>query len=523
MSLSGRSRQLSTTISGVSVSEGPPRAFWLISALLIGLFWSLAALKHHLLYSSGWDLGIYDQVAWQMSQGLEPRSTLLDLHHMGNHGAWMFYAIAPLYWLAPSVQWLFFTQALGLIITAWPLWHLGRQAGLRPRQQWLTCGLWWLQPVVFNVNLFDFHPETWAMPLLALAIWANRAERRWLWLIALFAAMGCRDGLTLIVMGLALEQALRRRWRWAVGALLAGGGWLLFLAAGLYPMLNKGVGVAAVSRYSHLCEGGCEGAGSIIPSALLDPIYFLGALNWGGIVRYLLMLALPLIITWRLRSLPMLAATLPLLAANTLSSWSSQQDVSHQYSLPLAVPLVVASIDGLAGDRLQRRFWLLHNLWAGYLWAALCWAGLTQSHSQAFFGRYLARADHIQAAQEAVAQIPVDAGVLTTNHLIPHVSQRRVIQGLFAALVSTDSGPTENSLAPMILNSTATGGVILTAEQIAQDGLTTALLSRQDDGAYRRPDGLNVPEITAATIPWLEGFGWVCEEANHAFVICRQP
>ena len=61
------------------------------------------------------------------------------------------------------------------------------------------------------------------MPLLALAIWANRAERRWLWLMALFVAMGCRDGLTLIVMGLALEQALRRRWRWAVEALLLGG------------------------------------------------------------------------------------------------------------------------------------------------------------------------------------------------------------------------------------------------------------------------------------------------------------
>jgi len=76
---------------------------------------------------------------------------------------------------------------------------------------------------VFNVNLFDFHPETWAMPLLALAIWANRAERRWLWLMALFVAMGCRDGLTLIVMGLALEQALRRRWHWAGEALLLGG------------------------------------------------------------------------------------------------------------------------------------------------------------------------------------------------------------------------------------------------------------------------------------------------------------
>ncbi len=197
--------------------------FWLISALLVGLFWCLAALKHALLQSTGFDLGIYDQVAWQMSQGLEPRSTLLGLHHMGNHGAWMFYAIAPLYRLVPSVHWLFFTQALGLILTAWPLWHLGVQAGLRPRERWLVCGLWWLQPVVFNVNLFDFHPETWAMPLLALAIWTNRAERRWLWLLSLFLLMGCRDGLTLIVIGLSMEQALRRRWRWAMEALVLGG------------------------------------------------------------------------------------------------------------------------------------------------------------------------------------------------------------------------------------------------------------------------------------------------------------
>ena len=90
--------------------HGPPRViFWLISTLLVGTCWGLAALRHTLLQSNGFDLGIYDQVAWQMSQGLEPRSTLLDLHHMGNHGAWMFYAIAPLYWLAPSVHWLFFT------------------------------------------------------------------------------------------------------------------------------------------------------------------------------------------------------------------------------------------------------------------------------------------------------------------------------------------------------------------------------------------------------------------------------
>ena len=116
--------------------------FWLVCALLVGLFWSLAALRHTLLQSNGFDLGIYDQVAWQMSQGLEPRSTLIKLHHMGNHGAWVFYAITPLYWLAPSVHWLFLTQAVGLILTAWAATcHRGQAVRIKPKA-WVRNSQW---------------------------------------------------------------------------------------------------------------------------------------------------------------------------------------------------------------------------------------------------------------------------------------------------------------------------------------------------------------------------------------------
>ena len=49
-----------------------------------------------------------------------------------------------------------------------PVWWLAKQAGLGPKgESWLACGLWWLQPVVFNTALFDFHPETWVMPAFA--------------------------------------------------------------------------------------------------------------------------------------------------------------------------------------------------------------------------------------------------------------------------------------------------------------------------------------------------------------------
>ena len=463
--------------------QGPPRFFWLISALLVGLFYGLQALRHILLHSAGWDLGIYDQVAWQMSQGLEPRSTLLDLHHMGNHGAWMFYAIAPLYWLAPSVHWLFFTQALGLILTAWPLWHLGAQAGLKVKARWLICGLWWLQPVVFNANfVVDFRPETWAMPLLALAIWANRAERRWFWLLCLFVMMGCRDGLGLICIGLAMEQAYRRRWRWAGEALLLGGGWLLFLAKGLYPILNNGVGPAALGRYQHLGDG----VGDILRNALSNPAEFLGALDWANLLFYLFLLSLPLAFYWRRCSLPLLIATLPLLLANGLSSWESQQDVVHHYNLPLAVLLVVASMDGLAADLRNGRRLLTRRLVFLYFWATLSWALLAKPGY--FFDRYLSRVDKMQTVREVIAKVPDDSAILTHDYLIPHLSHRLLIQN-----------PSRNRL--------------LTAEQLNR--LDIVLLNPDSPGKLSQ-------QHATAIINQIQDLGWICQEESGQFIFCQK-
>ena len=461
----------------------PPPFFWCFSALLVALFWALAALKHYLLRSTGFDLGIFDQVAWAMSRGLEPRSTLTGMHHMGDHGAWVFYAIAPLYWLTPSVHWLFLTQALALILTAWPLWHLGVQAGLRPRLRWLVCGLWWLQPVVFNVNLFDFHPEVWAMPLLALAVWANRAERRRLWIACLLLAMGCKAAMGLIVIGMALEQALRRRWRWAVEALLIGGGWLLFVMEFLFPALNGDTGLVALGRhqgrYSHLGES----VGDILQSVVFSPGAFLGALDWANIVFYLFLLSVPLAFYWRRSSLPMLAATLPLLATNILSSWKSQQDVIHQYSLPLAVLLVVASMDGLVADLRRGRRWLTRRLWLCCFWAALCWVFLIEAAE--FFlplDRYPS-VDRLGAGHAFIQRIPADAGVLTQNHLAPHVSHRAVVRLL-------------PSSRPLYVTE-----------------LDAVLLDRKTPWT--------APQHTAATIEQLKALGWTCDEESQ-FVLCQK-
>jgi hypothetical protein len=176
--------------------ETLPAPFLVLAAALFLLGWGLAALRHTLLRSNAFDLGIYDQVAWQFAWGLEPRSTLLELHHMGNHGAWAFAAMGLLYRIHPSVQWLLMLQSLALAFTAIPLWRLAALRGLTVRLRWFVAVAWWLQAPVLNTNLYDFHPETLAMPLLA-QLFVLEARNRWAWwVLTLLLLLGFRDGLT---------------------------------------------------------------------------------------------------------------------------------------------------------------------------------------------------------------------------------------------------------------------------------------------------------------------------------------
>ena len=389
----------------------PPRRLWALSLLLGLVAWGGSAARHHLLQSNAYDLGLFDQWAWLLSQGLPPVSSMEQVHWLADHGAWGFAVAGGLYALTPSVQWLLATQALALSLTAVPIWMLAAQAQLPRRLCWLACLLWWLQPVVFNSTLFDFHPEVWVMPALALSLWAQRARRFRLWFALLLLLLGCRDGLVLITAGIALELAWRRRWRWSTAAALLSGGWLLMLSRWLYPWLRDGEGPKAAGRmFSHLSDG---------------PVSALAGLDWPGGLSYLLLLALPCGVLWRRRSLPVLLIGLPLVLVNLLSAASSYRTLVHHYSLPLAVVAVLAAIDGLAADGQQGLAVGQRKKALVLGWAVLCWLALAKPWF--FTGPYLERISLRNEAAAATAAIPADAGVLTTSYLVPHLSERRQI------------------------------------------------------------------------------------------------
>jgi len=463
-------------------SGGPPGRLLGICLAVAGGFWGLAALRHALLQSNSFDLGLFDQWVWLISRGLAPVSSQsADLHLLTDHGAWLVYGLAPLYALLPSLQWLLALQAFSLAFTAVPLWILARDAGLPQGLRWTVCGLWWLQPVVFNTNLFDFHPEVLAMPLLAILVIAARRQRIWTWAGLILLILGCRDGLALVTVGLGLEQLLRRRWRLAGVALGLSLGWLALVSGWLYPLLTArypGVNAGA-SRYSYLGDS----IGAIALGLLQHPQRILGHVDWAGALVYLLLLALPLLPFWRRASLPVLLASLPLIAVNILSESGAQRSLVHHYSLPLAVIGVVGAIDGLASGGEWR------VPWRRIAWAAACWAALAKPWF--FSGPYLGRLALVPESRSALERVKPSDAVATTSYLAPHLSGR-----------------------PVVIFPAASDGDLETLER--KRGINLLLLNPQEpgwasDGALQR-----------SLLEQARRRGWTCRIWPRGLQLCRR-
>ena len=360
---------------------GPPGRLLAICLTVASGFWGLAALRHALLQSNSFDLGLFDQWVWLISRGLAPVSSQsADLHLLTDHGAWLLYGLAPLYALLPTVHWLLALQALSLAFTAVPLWILAQVPGCPKGSAGRCAGSGgcsrWCSTPTFSIS--------------TRRCWPCRC---W-WL----AGMG---------LGLSLG--------WL--ALLSG--WLYSLLTARYPGVNAGA-----SRYSYLGDS----IGAIALGLLQHPQRILGNVDWAGAVVDLLLQALALLPFWRLASLPVLLAGLPLIAVNILSESGAQRSLVHHYSLLLAVIGVVAALDGLASEG-ERRV-----PWRRIAWVAACWAALAKPWF--FTGPYLGRLALVPESRSALELVRPGDAVAAISYLAPHLSGRRMV--LFPAASDSD-------------------------------------------------------------------------------------
>lgn len=400
---------------GKCVSEYKPLKFDLpLSLILVSSFISLVffffSYARHQLFQSSYDLTLFDQWIWLISQGVNPISSITNWHVLSDHAAWALYLFAPIYKIHPNINWLFLSQAICLVFTSIPIWILSINSGLNSRTSWIMCFIWWMQPVIFNVNISDFHPEVWSMPALAGAYLFCRNNNFYMWILCLLFMIGCRDGMILIVFGIFIENLLRRKWKYAATALSLSLGWLIFIKSFLFPYLKE---------ISNGVGGPTESYMETFSSFYFNPIQSILDINYIASLEYLLLLSIAFLPFWKIQSFLTLSSGIPLVVINLISNNPSLRMLTHQYSLPLACIGVIAVIDTLSINKVSRISWKL------FTWVSLCWFILAKPYF--FTGPYLSRLSSVSSINNAISLISTHARVLTTSYIAPHLSHRQHI------------------------------------------------------------------------------------------------
>src|SRR6266542_1249975 len=146
------------------------------------VFGALSLIRHWSFHSTGLDLGVFDQVVWNTSQGRFMESTLsLDrcVPHsfLGDHFSPVLLALVPLYWIAPHPETLLVAQTVALALGAWPVYLLAKRL-LPPGIERLI----WIFAYTFSaplsfITLYDFHEVALAVLPLGLAMYVLVARR----------------------------------------------------------------------------------------------------------------------------------------------------------------------------------------------------------------------------------------------------------------------------------------------------------------------------------------------------------
>ncbi|MEG3976343.1 DUF2079 domain-containing protein [Microcoleus sp. herbarium8] len=433
-----------------------------------------SSVRHALFHSTAFDLAIFDQAIYLISQNQTPFSSLMAINILGDHVAFIFYPLALLYKIYPDVHWLLFVQAVSLALGAWPCWSLARQAGLNESKAIAIAAVYLLYPAVFNVNLFDFHPEVIAVPAILAAILAARLDKILWFCAATVLILSCKAvlSLTVVMMGVWLFF-FEKKSRCGLIAIFLGAAWFLIATQAIVPYFNQGKQHAGIGRYQYLGNSVFE----IAINLILKPNLILGRFFSADTLGYLILLFLPVIWWLSPRHLSPLIGASPMLLMNILSDIDAQRDLIHQYSVPIFPFLLTAVISTLA-DRQKRasNFWknagnylwnhrhLTPRIWKpvskrisiksvkhiwmrrlsihrSWRWGKLLFANLSKSlilwsllsflilAKYGYFGTiYLESLDTWQATRQAINRVETKGNVLTDNSLATHLAHRKTIK-----------------------------------------------------------------------------------------------
>jgi hypothetical protein len=251
---------------------------WVLVLLYIVTFTWLAIQRHASFNSSGFDLGIYDQVVWNTLHGriFFYTTTGQPLLHLSNHADPILFLVAPFYLIYSGPEMLLFLQAAAIGLGGLPVFWLAREKLESDFAALSLLVAYLLFPTLAVVTLWDFHPPALAVGFLMYAFYFLVKRRPFWFLLFAVLAMMCKEHIALVVAFMGLYAVIRYR-DWSLGGLtiVLAMGYFTALMYWIIPTFSVTGDHLFLGFYSYLGDSPLE----IIVTAVTRPDLVLGSLS----------------------------------------------------------------------------------------------------------------------------------------------------------------------------------------------------------------------------------------------------
>ncbi len=440
---------------------------WGFVLLYIITFTWLAIQRHAAFDSSGFDLGIYDQVVWNTLHG-RPffyTTTGQPLLHLSNHASPILLLVAPFYLIYSGPEMLLLLQTAAIGLGGLPLFWLAREklaySEKKPQISQITqikaedqgvksarfasvnnfrsgdlaalslLLAYLLFPTLQIVTLWDFHPPALAVGFFMAAFYCLVKRKPGWFLFFAILAMLCKEQLPLQVAFLGLAAiVMHRDWRLGLTTIAIA---MIYFFAVMYWIIpaNSVTGDHLfIGFYAELGDSPLE----IVTTALTRPDLVLKILWQPTRLQYMVDVLTPFAYL-PVIGLPVLLVGTPAFAINLLSANTAMHDASiAQYGADVAPWLAWAALYGLIYVRWAVGQWSIVNgqlsmvnlLGAVLLITALIWQLFRGFSPLALDPPHWEITPHDRLAQRFIAQIPAEAAIAAQGKLYPHLSDRLI-------------------------------------------------------------------------------------------------
>ena len=398
-----------------------------LSVVAVVAYSALSFQRFSRFRSTGYDLGIFDQVVRQYSQFAPPLSQIKGpgFNIYGDHFHPIIAVLAPLYWVWDDPRVLGIAMAVLLAASVYPVYLFSRsRMGKAPSFLLTTAYIFWwpLQGLV----AFDFHEIAFGVPILAWLIYVLDQHKYTAVAVLCVILLAVREDMGFLIMATALIVLFRAQWRLALALFSVGLASYLAITGVVIPHFNarqsfdywqySNLGPTLITAFAFILAHPVRTVALLFSNEAKQ-------LLWGALMVPLGLLPFG-------SAYVVLAA--PILLSRLLSDRPGTWGTAFQYNAILAPILVLAAVDVL--HKLIGRFKHLAGLCkaapavflVGVVAGTALFPSLFPLHDL-FTARAWHETSHMRAQQRIVDMVPSGVVVEADERLVPHLTNRTTV------------------------------------------------------------------------------------------------